>query len=244
MPTYWPKARKKLAQGRSMLSKYRFRQAEQLFLEARRAIAEGEGVDSARWGIATLDLAFLASVECNYPLAARRGKNAVRALVSAGPPASVTPAAQAAAITGEALQQQGKLEAAIAYLEFAAERVERTPEYTRISSRIDVQLEDVYFDAGRFEEAADVALRIWGTVHSPESWLRAVGRGPTRLTIRCLEKARRYVECEPIWEWLFANRYDDSLWMSLYEFLGRMAEGGYEQEAKDLFARIEATSPI
>lgn len=239
MNDYWFYAKRKLALGRSWIASGEFEKAEQVLLQARTSIAEHDGIDSARWGVATLDLAECAWWQGDYAIAVRRGLNALRVLTTAGPPGSILPAANAAVVVGEALCAHGQDLEAVKYLESAFRILSTMPSEVRISSRANAALAIAYSSVGRDEDAADASLKAWATVEDRDSSLAGSKAAAAGWTIRCLERANRLLDALPIWEWLFEREPDDAAWFRLYEFIGEMGERGLEREAVEFFQRIE-----
>jgi tetratricopeptide (TPR) repeat protein len=239
LSSYWPAAKRKLELGRDTAARGHYEEAERMFLEARAAIADNDGVDSPRWGVATLNLAVCALRREDHALAVRRGLNALRVLTAAGPPASLLPAADAALVLGRAYRAQEDVARAVSCFELAARAAARVPREVRVTSDADAQLAFVLLHAGRIEGAADAALRAWATVEAADSWLAGSETVFARWTIRCLVRANRLMDTLPVWEWLFSHGPDGSEWRNLMEFVGRMGAAGLDQEAVELFERVE-----
>jgi hypothetical protein len=239
MGGYWTGTKSKLELGRSALSAGRVAQAEQLFAEARVAIADNDGIDCARWGLATLDLAKCAQQQANHALAKRRGMNALRVLMAAGSPTTRRPAADAATVVGDALCELDTCGEAIRYLEHARAAVGRARNAVRVRSHADTRLAFAYTNVGRDADAGDAIVRAWSSVGDDESWLRGREAPTARWMIDHLQRGGRFVEAQPAWEWLAAHGLVEADWYTLHRFVGAMAVAGLVKEAQSLFHRIE-----
>jgi hypothetical protein len=239
MADYWPEAKRKLQHGRYVLGHGRAVQAEQLFFEARAAVADNEGLECARWGVATLDLAKCALQQANHVLAKRRGLNALRVLMAEGSSGARLLAADAAAAVGDALCELDACGEAIRYLEFAVATVGSAADAVYVTSHADVRLAFAYSNLGGSEDAGDAIVRAWSSVGDEGSWLRGQEAWIARWMIGHLQRAGRFAEAKPAWEWLAAHGLAEDDWYTLHRFVGAMAVAGSVDEAQSLFHRIE-----
>ena len=242
MEGYWPEAKRKLELGRRATTHMDFRQAEYYLAQARTAIADNEGVDCARWGFATLDLATCALRQKGHaPLAARQGKNAMRVLLAAESPALRLAAAEAAIVVGDALGIMSRHDEAVLYYEFASKTASAGKNAVSVASHADVRLAFAYTSVGNATAAADAVLRAWATVGDENSWVHPLSASTARWIIRCLERDGRFVDAMPVWERLASNGFVDSDWLVLHKFVGAMAAVDLGDDAKYLFYRVEET---
>jgi tetratricopeptide (TPR) repeat protein len=244
MAGYWVSARRKLETGRDALAAGRFAQAEQLFCEARAAIADGAGVACPRWGIATLDLAKCAHLQGNHALARRRGMNALRVLMAEGSSALALPAADAAAVVGDALCELDACDEAVRYLEFALTSAGTASDAVLVASHANVKLAFAYANVGRDTDAGDAITRAWSSIADKGSWLRGREARIARWMIGHLQRAGRFVEARPAWEWLAEDGMADADWLTLHRFIGEMSAAGLKEEAKALFCRVEELEDV